>query len=1024
MECDNLKLFYTNASSLLNKLDELRMSISLYSPDVICVCESHLNKEIEDFEVNISGFTCFRVDRKFRKSKKGAGPSCVGGGECSDTSGGGGSIIYIRSELNAKLAVNFNAPDSLACSFECNLGVVVIACVYRTPALSGTQNTQMLNSIRRLCVDNSENEVILVGDLNLPDVCWVSGTVGGPVDTKDKGLIIQNDYVDLITELGLTWHVTDEITRRRVVGGVLQESTLDQVISSNDALVNGFEILSPLGKSDHHCVLVDLNITGSMSTNTNSFVRSRKPLWGEMKDAEILRLAEDIDWSSSVIDNSETIWVELKEKMLSITEKVPSYNVNCGNVRSKRVPWENSSLKRARRDKDKFWAVFDSDATTNNLYLALHRQRKYEESEISAKIKYEKKITSNLKHANKPFFSYLRSKTKLNVTLTKLRKADGSETVDAEDTAEELSSFFGSVFCEETFGPMEEDCYTSHSGSIIDDMVINVDDVKKELSSININKSQGPDGIHPKLLRALAGNQEFVNAVYRLFCACACTRKMPTDWKEANVVALHKKGPRNLSENHRPVSLTCILGKVYEKFVRKHILDHISSSISPEQHGFVSGRSCTSNLLESLDAIIDMMDEGIPVDLLFFDFRKAFDTVPHGKLLVKLENLGIKGGTPEIIQDFLTGRRMRVGVGDSFSKFIDILSGVPQGSVLGPILFLVFINDLPESIISLVLMFADDLKLIANASRFDIVDADLKALERWQDKWQLRFNPIKCKVLHISGNDNPQNIYSLDGIQLESIESEKDLGLIVNNKLDFGDQIKKCLSKANKMIAWISRNIICKSKDVMVLIYRSLIRPHLEYCVQAWSPTPRFGNWGLILNIEKVQRKFTRLINDIGTLPYGARLQSLKLTTLAERRIRGDLIEVFKIVRGIVNYGQNMFRMSRSNLNILSRGSKISNLRKDFFSERVINHWNSLPNNVKLSTSVDTFKINLEVYKQRSIKDSLDGNDGKFWEVSEHILNRIESPSYLAGRPAFSQYMEENPWSARRKGINIFRSQQ
>ena len=105
-----------------------------------------------------------------------------------------------------------------------------------------------------------------------------------------------------------------------------------------------------------------------------------------------------------------------------------------------------------------------------------------------------------------------------------------------------------------------------------------------------------------------------------------------------------------------------------------------------------------------------------------------------------------------------------------------------------------------------------------------------------------------------------------------------------------------------------------------------------------------------------------------------------------------------------MNYGQNMFRMSRSNLNILLRGSKISNLRKDFFSERVINHWNSLPNNVNLSTSVDTFKINLEVYKQRSIKDSLDGNDGKFWEVSEHILNRIESPSYLAGRPAFSQY--------------------
>jgi len=990
------------------------------------VCETHFNKDIEDFEIGISGFTCFRVDRKFKKSRKGVDSACVGRGECSDTSGGGGSIIYIRDELNAKHIGNFDAPDSLACTFECSVGIVVIACIYRTPALTGAQNKQMLNSIKRLCVDNTDNELILVGDLNLPDVCWVSGTVGGPVDTIDKNLNMQNDYLDLITELGLNWHITGEITRRRVVNGVLQESTLDQVISSNDAIVNGVKIVSPLGKSDHHRVLVDLNVTEKNAQKANNFVRSTKPLWGKMKDPEILRLAEGIDWSSSVTDDSEGIWLELKDKMLGITKKVPSYNVNNDNGKRARVPWENSSLKRAGRNKDKFWAIFNAEPSSNNLSLALHRQRKYEESETSAKIKYEKKITSNLKHANKPFFSYLRSKTKLNVTLTKLRKEDGSETVDAEDTAEELSSFFGSVFCEETFGPLAEECYrTLDTSSAISDIVIDIDEVKKELLNINVNKSQGPDGIHPKLLRALAGNQDFVNAVYRLFCACASTRKIPSDWKEANVVALHKKGPRYLAENHRPVSLTCILCKVYEKLVRRHILDHIGDSITLQQHGFISGRSCTSNLLESLDAIIDMMDEGFPVDLLFFDFKKAFDTVPHSKLLVKLENLGIRGGTLEIIHDFLSDRRMRVGVGDSFSKFIEILSGVPQGSVLGPILFLIFINDLPESIKSLILMFADDLKLIANASRLDIIDADLKALEKWQDMWQLRFNPIKCKVLHIVGNSNPQNIYSLDGVDLESIESEKDLGLTVNNKLDFDDHIKSSFSKANKMIAWISRNIICKSKEVMVLIYRSLIRPHLEYCVQAWSPAPRFGNWGLILSIEKVQRKFTRLINDIGTLPYGARLQSLNLTTLAERRIRGDLIEVFKIVQGIVNYGQSMFKMSRSGLNILSRGSKVSKLRQDFFSERVINHWNGLPVNVKLSPSVDTFKINLENFKIKSIaQDSLFGSsEGKYWEVSEHVLNRIETPSYLAGRSAFSQYMEENPWVARRRGINTFQSQ-
>ena len=162
--------------------------------------------------------------------------------------------------------------------------------------------------------------------------------------------------------------------------------------------------------------------------------------------------------------------------------------------------------------------------------------------------------------------------------------------------------------------------------------------------------------------------------------------------------------------------------------------------------------------LEAFDTIIDMMDEGMPVDVLYFDFRKAFDTVPHYRLLVKLENMGITGETLEIIEDFLSdrARAMRVGVGDSFSELLKIVSGVPQGSVLGPILFLLFINDLPESIKSRILLFADDLKLIANAVNKDIIDEDLKSLERWEDLWHLRFNLEKCKVLHISGNDNPR----------------------------------------------------------------------------------------------------------------------------------------------------------------------------------------------------------------------------------------------------------------------------
>ena len=166
---------------------------------------------------------------------------------------------------------------------------------------------------------------------------------------------------------------------------------------------------------------------------------------------------------------------------------------------------------------------------------------------------------------------------------------------------------------------------------------------------------------------------------------------------------------------------------------------------------------------------------------------------------------------------------------------------------------------------------------------------------------------------------------------------------------------------------------------------------HLEYCVQVWSPVPRYGNWERILDIEKVQRKFTRLIDNIGTLPYGARLKILNFTTLAERRIRGDLIETFKIVRNFVNYGQSMFKMSRSGLNIISRGTKVSLARKDFLSERVINYWNLLPANVKRSPSINSFKANLDIYKAKCLADKYYCKVGNFWEVSRvsHRLRRM-----------------------------------
>jgi len=1017
---NGLILLYTNAGSLINKMDELKMNISDNNPDIICITETHFSQEFDECEILLEGYCCFRADRGFKTKGKPELLAGKGNGECSDISRGGGSVIYVKEYIKPKLCPSFSAPDSLVVTIQCNIGVVHLACVYRSQALTSIQNKQLLNSLKKLSVENPDDEIILVGDLNLPDVCWVTGTVRGSGETRNRSLQLQRDYVDLITDLGLTWHITDEITRRRVVSGVLQESTLDQVITSNDAIVSSFEMLAPLGKSDHRVILckLDLNVSSK-----EIFVKAKKILWGKVNSAGIEKLARDnkIDWDYSPTDelSSDTLWQDLKSKLGIITDSVPSCKVD--SAKGRRVPWENSTLKRFRRDKDKQWAIFDDYPTPVNLSLALAKQNKFEDIEVTAKVKYERKITANLKTNPKSFFAYLRSKRKLKVTVKSLKREDGTETEGAEETASELLSFFGSVFEEEPYGPLEKDCFRKVQGfSEIGPLAISVEEVAAELLALNVDKSAGPDGVHPKLLKSLASNPGFVKAVHTLFVQCADSRKIPADWKVANVVALHKKGSRDKAENHRPVSLTCVLGKVYEKFVRKHIVNHAEGSVSHDQHGFISGRSCTSNLLEAFDTIIDMMDEGLPVDILYFDFRKAFDTVPHYRLLVKLENMGITGGTLEIVQDFLSNRMMRVGVGDSFSELLRIVSGVPQGSVLGPILFLLFINDLPDHIKSRILLFADDLKLIANALNKAVVDEDLESLERWESLWCLRFNLDKCKVLHLSANDNPINKYYLDSTELISTNSEKDLGFTMDVKFNFSEHIKASLAKANRMIAWVSRNVICKDKVVMSTIYRCLVRPHLEYCVQCWSPTPRHGNWELILSIEKIQRKFTRLVNDIGTLSYGARLKELKLTTLAERRIRGDLIETFKIVGGLVNYGQNLFKVSVSGMNLVSRGIKVSKSRKDFLGERVINYWNDLPNYVKLSTSVDMFKSNLEVYKASTMDNRFTIKSNCFWGVSEHVLNRIETPAALAGRSALCEYWRENPWVASRKGINLF----
>ena len=288
--------------------------------------------------------------------------------------------------------------------------------------------------------------------------------------------------------------------------------------------------------------------------------------------------------------------------------------------------------------------------------------------------------------------------------------------------------------------------------------------------------------------------------------------------------------------------------------------------------------------------------------------------------------------------------------------------------------------------------------------------------------WLLKFNPSKCKVLHINLNNNPNLDYYIDGIKIAQSDQEKDLGVITSNSLLWIEQIKASIRKANKMICWIARNLVLRDRNVMIAIYKALIRPHLEYCVQLWNPIAEHGNWSLVLELEGVQRRFTRLIDEVGTLPYSQRLEILKLTTLAERRNRGDLIEAFKAIKEISNLG-NIFNISRSGLNLVSNprvskgNSKVKNLSRRFLSERVISFWNKLPLSVKISDTVNSFKVSLENFKKANLDNDVLGH---FWEVSYEVLSKIEGPNYLANKVKHNEYLWFNPQVAKKRFINLY----
>ena len=500
--------------------------------------------------------------------------------------------------------------------------------------------------------------------------------------------------------------------------------------------------------------------------------------------------------------------------------------------------------------------------------------------------------------------------------------------------------------------------------------------VKAKLSKLKIDKSPGTDQIHPRVLKEL--HVQLCGPIAHLYNLSLKEGKLPDDWRESNITALHKKGSKASVNNYRPISLTSIMCKTLESVIRDHIMDHFIKNklFSKKQFGFIKSRSTVLQLLNVLDLWTSSLEEGGYVDAIYTDFEKAFDKVPHNRLLAKLKTYGICDDIIAWIRDFLCNRRQRVKINGKFSSWHKVFSGIPQGSVLGPLLFVIYINDLVEECEGYadIFLFADDAKLfkhIKTVADHIILQQACDRLCNWADRWLLPLNASKCILLRIGNvgenNDDSYNIQVKNVVtNLKTVTSTKDLGVIVDENLNFKEHTNTKINKAYSMLGIINRNFKHTDKDTFVNLYKTIVRSHLDYAISVWAPHSQ----KLIDDLERVQRRATKLVKQCKDLCYQERLKYLQLPTLAYRRVRGDMIEVYKILTNKyddevnLNLGLSKNTCTRGNSLKLSTVRTKYDKRKYFFTIRVVSVWNSLPDSVVTAQSINAFKREIDKHWQ------------------------------------------------------------
>ena len=601
---------------------------------------------------------------------------------------------------------------------------------------------------------------------------------------------------------------------------------------------------------------------------------------------------------------------------------------------------------------------------------------------------YLLKIQDSFQDNPRLFWSYHKAVFHHRSTQTPTISYKGKLAKTPSDKAELFNSYFSSVF--QPSRPNQHQTSTFSSSQLRTDtqlreIELSEHDVANCLKNLDPSKASGPDGIPARLLKECS--QQIAPSLCSLFNLSLQTSWIPSEWKSADVAPIHKKDSKEPAENYRPISLLSIVSKVLERCVYFRFHDHILHHISQAQHGFLRKRSCVTQLLSVFHTIGHDLDKNIQTDVLYLDFAKAFDSVDHAIVLEKLRGYGVTGSVLGWFADYLNGRTQRVVVDGVASTWSPVTSGVPQGSILGPLLFVIFINDLPDVVQNgtETALYADDTKLhntITSTDDCKCLQQSLTNLNCWSVQNNIRFNAPKCKVLTITRKKSPVTYdYKLGTESLTRVDSEKDLGVITSSGLSWELQINCVISKANKMLGVLKRT--CTQLTDMKArrtLYLTHVKSQLCYATEVWSPV---NNIQLSKRIERVQRRATRwiMMSRRGELNYKERLLALDLLPLTFDREVKDLVYLYKALFGYVNVdvsncvsfvSHGRTRLSNTSKYILqSQICRTSTFQSSYYN-RVVKLWNTVCKDVCLDTvsSPSSFKC-LVKRRYSSIVDSI-----------------------------------------------------